>query len=105
MNMGTTRGTADVIGAIPYRLALAGGWIDQPFVSRLNPAVPGAMVVVSIEPTCWFMQRAGIATGTRHVAAQLWHGHLPDRPPADRWSRNCTKRRIAANASLPVRKT
>ena len=26
-----------LVGAIPYRLALAGGWIDQPFVSRLNP--------------------------------------------------------------------
>ena len=27
----------DPIGAIPYRLALAGGWIDQPFMSRHNP--------------------------------------------------------------------
>lgn len=26
----------DVIGEMPYRIALAGGWIDQPFVSRLN---------------------------------------------------------------------
>ena len=29
-----------VIGRIPYRLALAGGWIDQPFVSRHNPKPP-----------------------------------------------------------------
>jgi len=36
-----------VIGSVPYRMALAGGWIDQPFVSRLNPSPPGAMVVVS----------------------------------------------------------
>ena len=27
----------DIIGKIPYRMAFAGGWIDQPFVSRLNP--------------------------------------------------------------------
>ena len=39
-----------LIGNIPHRLALAGGWIDQPFVSRLNPAPPGSMVVVSLEP-------------------------------------------------------
>ncbi len=73
----------DVIGAIPYRLALAGGWIDQPFVSRLNPDPPGSMVVVAIEPTCWFMERAGIATGTRKVALDLWKRRLPDRDPAE----------------------
>ena len=31
------RSITDVIGAIPYRMAFAGGWIDQPFVSRHNP--------------------------------------------------------------------
>ena len=36
---------------IPYRMALAGGWIDQPFVSQLNPTPPGSMVVVALEPT------------------------------------------------------
>ena len=40
----------DVIGAIPYRMAFAGGWIDQPFVSRHNPSPPGSMVVVGLEP-------------------------------------------------------
>jgi len=72
----------DCIGAIPYRTALAGGWIDQPFVSRLNPVPPGSMVVVGLEPTCRFMDRAGMATGTRHVALRLWQGRLPDREPA-----------------------
>ena len=38
---------AKVIGAIPNRLQLAGGWIDQPFVSRHNPKPPGSMVVVA----------------------------------------------------------
>ncbi len=74
---------ASVIGHIPYRLALAGGWIDQPFVSRLNPNPPGSMVVVAIEPTFRAMDRAGLATGTRHVATRLWKGRLPERSPAE----------------------
>lgn len=40
----------DIIGRIQYRLALAGGWIDQPFMSKHNPSPPGPMVVVAIEP-------------------------------------------------------
>ena len=73
----------DIIGTIPYRMALAGGWIDQPFVSQFNPSPPGSMVVVGLEPTCRFMERAGMATGTRRVALDLWDGRLPDRDPAE----------------------
>ena len=73
----------DVIGAIPYRMAFAGGWIDQPFVSRHNPEPPGSMVVVGLEPTFWYMERAGIATGTRKIALDLWNGVLPDRDPIE----------------------
>jgi hypothetical protein len=29
----------NLIGDIPYRMALAGGWIDQPFVSQFDPAL------------------------------------------------------------------
>lgn len=83
MNALTTRTLTETIGAFPYRMAFAGGWIDQPFVSRLNPARIGSMVVVSLEPTCWFMERAGMATGTRNVALELWNGRLPDRNPAE----------------------
>jgi hypothetical protein len=72
---------ADVLGRLPYRLALAGGWIDQPFVSRHNPAPPGAMVVVCVEPQFWFMERAGICIGTRNIAMKLWHGVLPPGDP------------------------
>ena len=71
------------IGHIPYRLALAGGWIDQPFLSRHNPRPPGSMVVVSLEPAFRFMDRSGIATGTREVANRLWRGKLPRRPLAE----------------------
>jgi len=71
-------GTA--FGSIPNRLQLAGGWIDQPFVSRLNPHPPGAMVVVQIEPNFRPMDRSGLASGTRAIAHRLWRGKLPRRP-------------------------
>jgi hypothetical protein len=72
----------DVIGRLPYRMALAGGWIDQPFVSQHNPSPPGSMVVVSLEPTMRFMDRSGLGTSTRNVAMNLWQGVLPDCDPA-----------------------
>ncbi|HEY3312439.1 MAG TPA: hypothetical protein VGK00_12435 [Anaerolineales bacterium] len=71
-----------IIDQIPYRLALAGGWIDQPFVSRHNPSPPGSMVVVGIRPEFRFMDRCGLGTSTRQVAARLWNGKLPQRDPA-----------------------
>jgi hypothetical protein len=71
----------DIIGRIPYRMAFAGGWIDQPFVSRLNPAGVGSMVVVGLKPTFWYMERAGMATGTRKVALKLWRDGLPQGDP------------------------
>lgn len=71
----------DFLGHIPNRLQLAGGWIDQPFVSCLNPEPPGSMVVVQIEPDFRPMDRSGIASGTRAIAAKLWRGRLPKRPP------------------------
>ena len=70
------------IGELPYRLQMAGGWIDQPFVSERNPEPLGSMVVVSMRPTVKYMERSGMATGTRRVAQQLWGDSLPtDRPP------------------------
>ncbi|MGA2976911.1 MAG: hypothetical protein ABSF77_16515 [Spirochaetia bacterium] len=73
---------ASVIGALPYRMAFAGGWIDQPFVSRLNPEPPGSMVVVSLKPTFRWMDRCGMATSTRRVADALWRRRLPEGAPA-----------------------
>jgi len=74
---------AKLLGSIPHRLQLAGGWIDQPFVSRYNAKPPGSMVVVQIEPDFRPMDRSGIASGTRAVAMKIWKGKLPDRPPED----------------------
>ena len=71
---------AAFLGAIPNRLQLAGGWIDQPFVSKHNPKSPGSMVVAQIEPDFRPMDRSGIASGTRAIAMSLWKGRLPDRP-------------------------
>ena len=74
---------AEAIGNIPNRLQLAGGWIDQPFVSQHNPNPPGSMVVVQIEPDFRPMDRSGIASGTRAIAAKIWKNRLPDRPPEE----------------------
>jgi hypothetical protein len=76
-------GIEAVVGRIPHRVALAGGWIDQPFVSSRNPSPPGSMVVVGLQPDHWFMERAGMASGTRRVALDLWNGVLPNRPLED----------------------
>jgi hypothetical protein len=78
--MQTNSAVARFLGAIPNRLQLAGGWIDQPFVSQHNPHPPGAMVVVQIEPDFRPMDRSGIASGTRTIAMKLWRGRLPNRP-------------------------
>ena len=78
--MQTRSAIAKYLGAIPNRLQLAGGWIDQPFVSRHNPKPPGSMVVVQIEPDFRPMDRSGIASGTRTIAMKLWRGKLPNRP-------------------------
>jgi hypothetical protein len=72
-----------VIGSIPYRMALAGGWIDQPFVSRHNPESSGSMVVVSLQPTLRFMDRCGMGTSTRNVMMQIWNGQIPQGDPMD----------------------
>jgi hypothetical protein len=69
----------DVVGKLQYRIALAGGWIDQPFVSQHDPSPPGSMVVVAVEPQFRWMDRAGICGSTRQIALELWGGELPDR--------------------------
>ncbi len=70
-----------VIGPIPYRMAFAGGWIDQPFVSRLNPEPPGSMVTVAVKPAFRWMDRCGMATSTRSVALRHWGGRMPSGDP------------------------
>ena len=59
---------------IPYRLDLAGGWLDQPFVSKEHV---GSVVTISIEPTHVFNNRSGMASSTRKAAQALWKYDLP----------------------------
>jgi cytidyltransferase-like protein len=59
---------------IPYRIDLAGGWLDQPFVSR---HYPGSVITISLEPTIEFNERSGMATSTRRSAIDLWGPRLP----------------------------
>jgi hypothetical protein len=82
MGAPASRGIRSIIGEVPYRMAFAGGWIDQPFVSRLDPEPPGSMVVVCLEPTFRWMDRCGMATSTRGAATRLWNGRLPAGDPA-----------------------
>ena len=74
---------ADAVGRIPYRMAFAGGWIDQPFVSKMNPDPVGSMVVVNIHPDFRFMDRCGMATSSRKVAAELWGERIPEGNPEE----------------------
>jgi cytidyltransferase-like protein len=62
---------------IPYRIDLAGGWLDQPFVSK---HYPGSVITISLEPTIEFNERSGMATSTRRSAIDLWG---PKIPPGD----------------------
>jgi len=59
---------------LPYRIDLAGGWLDQPFVSKHSP---GSVITLSIEPTLEFNERSGMATSTRRMAMKLWGNRLP----------------------------
>jgi cytidyltransferase-like protein len=60
---------------IPYRIDLAGGWLDQPFVSSL---APGAVITLGIEPDYEFNDRSGMATSSRQKAVELWQTDLPE---------------------------
>jgi cytidyltransferase-like protein len=60
---------------IPYRLDLAGGWLDQPFVSKY---APGPVLTISVEPTIEFNQRSGMASSSRRRAIELWQTDLPE---------------------------
>jgi cytidyltransferase-like protein len=59
---------------IPYRLDLAGGWLDQPYVSKL---CPGPVITISLEPDIEFNDRSGMSSSTRAKAIELWQTELP----------------------------
>lgn len=59
---------------LPYRLDLAGGWLDQPFVSK---HAAGSVITLNIWPTHPFNDRSGMATSTRKAAAKIWGHQYP----------------------------
>ncbi len=59
---------------LPYRLDLAGTWIDQPDLSKLHP---GWALTISLEPIIEYNERSGMSTSTRNAAKALWPTQLP----------------------------
>ncbi|WP_455497006.1 adenylyltransferase/cytidyltransferase family protein [Coprobacter sp.] len=60
---------------IPYRIDLAGGWLDQPYVSK---HYPGPVLTISIEPDYEFNDRSGMSTSSRKKAIDLWQTDIPE---------------------------
>ena len=63
---------------IPYRLDLAGGWLDQPFVAKYGG---GPVLTISIEPVIEFNERSGMSSSSRRRAIELWQTDLPVADP------------------------
>jgi cytidyltransferase-like protein len=60
---------------IPFRIDLAGGWLDQPYVNKLYP---GAVITICIEPDYDFNDRSGMSTSSRKKAIELWQTDVPE---------------------------
>ena len=63
-----------ILSRLPYRIDIAGTWIDQPYVSEHGA---GWAITASIEPTYEFMERGGMSTSTRNAAKKIWPIELP----------------------------
>lgn len=74
----TTQLRGDERSQLPYRLDLAGTWIDQPYISKLNP---GWAITISLEPIIEYNERSGMSTSTRNAAKLLWPNQLPLEKP------------------------
>ena len=59
---------------MPFRIDLAGGWLDQPYVGKI---AAGPVLTISIEPTIEFNDRSGMASSTRRKAIELWYADVP----------------------------
>jgi cytidyltransferase-like protein len=60
---------------IPYRIDIAGGWLDQPYVSKF---ASGSVITICIEPDFEFNDRSGMSTSSRRKAIELWQTDIPD---------------------------
>lgn len=64
------------VSSIPYRIDAAGGWLDQPFLSKIYP---GNVITFPVEPIINFNERSGMASSTRKKAIELWQYDIPVR--------------------------
>lgn len=71
----TTSLRSNVKSYLPYRIDIAGTWIDQPYVSMHGA---GWAITASIEPNYEFMERGGMSTSTRNAARKIWPYELPN---------------------------
>ena len=62
----------------PYRICIAGGWMDQPWISNVYP---GSVVVAQLWPTIDFNDRSGMATSSRKIAIDIWGDQYPKGDP------------------------
>jgi cytidyltransferase-like protein len=60
---------------IPYRIDLAGGWLDQPYVSKY---ASGSVLTICVEPDYEFNDRSGMSTSSRKKAIELWYNDIPE---------------------------
>lgn len=63
---------------LPYRIDLAGTWIDQPMLSKVHP---GWALTISVEPVIEYNERSGMSTSTRNAAKLIWPYQLPLEKP------------------------
>lgn len=74
----TTRLRTELSCMLPYRLDIAGTWIDQPMLSKLYP---GWAITISLEPIIEYNERSGMSTSTRNAAKGIWPYQLPLEKP------------------------
>ena len=60
---------------IPWRLCMGGGWLDQPWVSKV---MGGGVIVMNVAHHPRFKNRSGLATSSRSTVLKLWeNGKVP----------------------------
>ncbi|MEN8125908.1 MAG: adenylyltransferase/cytidyltransferase family protein [Bacteroidota bacterium] len=74
----TTTIREELNSQLPYRLDLAGTWIDQPMLSSIYP---GWALTISLEPVIEYNERSGMSTSTRNAAKRIWPFQLPLEKP------------------------
>ena len=67
---------------IPYRVDIAGAWLDQPPLS-LAAGIDSPVITVSILADQELSSRCGLADSTRAIIRELWGSRLPVGPPED----------------------